>query len=188
VTIDDSDSRPMLRYKLRTLMILLAVGPPMVAGLYFYPTVFGSIGGLIAFSCLGAAIGGIFGMAREAGILAFAFILLFALFLPADMGSRSSPTMRTRIAVRHFNEAINSYRDTVGQLPADLESLLKPPRDLPNSTNWGGPYLSYEALPVDSWGSKFEYQMVDRPNGVFRVWSKGPDRRSETDDDIVSDR
>ena len=143
--------------------------------------------GLLALSCLGAAIGGIFGKVPEGGILAFAFLLLLALLLPATNGSPPSPKAATQITVRFFYEAINSYRDKVGQLPPNLESLVKPPRDLPNGIDWGGPYLSYEVLPVDSWGSKYEYQVLDRPNGVFRVWSKGPDRRSNTEDDI-SDR
>ena len=95
--------------------------------------------------------------------------------------------MHARITVRFFNEAITSYRDRVGQLPPDLESLLKPPRNLPNGTNWGGPYLSYERLPLDPWGGKFQYEVLDQSKGTFRVWSKGPDKRSNTEDDI-SDR
>jgi hypothetical protein len=176
-----------MQYRLRTLLILLAVMPPMLAWLYFYPAAFWLIGGLLAFSCWVAAIGGIFGkVAQEVGILAPALLILLALFLPPVVmcSPRPAPTAKTWITVSHFTSAIHTYRHSVGQLPPDLESLLKRPRHLPNGSNWVGPYLDYEVLPVDSWGSKYEYQVLDRTNGVFRVWSKGPDRRSHTDDDI----
>jgi membrane protein implicated in regulation of membrane protease activity len=173
-----------MRFRLRTLMIVLALGPPLMAGLFFYPTVFVFIGGLVAISCLGAAIGGVFGKVLEGGILAFALLFLLALFLPATMGSRPSPTAATSITVHFFNEAIESYKNKVGELPPDLESLLKPPPNLPNDTDWGGPYLSYEKMPVDPWHGKFQYEVLDAENGKFRVWSKGPDRRSHTEDDI----
>jgi len=67
----------MMRFRLRTLLILLAVGPPLIAWLYSYPTVFGLIGGLLAFSCGVASVGGVYGkVVQDAGILMFACFLL----------------------------------------------------------------------------------------------------------------
>ena len=131
-----------MRFRLRTLMIVLAIGPMVLAGGYYCST------------------------------------------LGPTMGSRASPVMATSITVRFFNEAINSYRDHVGELPPDLESLLKPPRNLPDATKWGGPYLGYEELPLDPWRGTFQYEVLDHENGKFRVWSKGPDGFSRTKDDI----
>src|SRR5687768_1159358 len=70
----------MPRYRLRTLLIVLAIGPPLIAGLYLDRTVFHLISGLVAFSCLGAAIGGMFGKVLEGGILAFVLSLPLVLF------------------------------------------------------------------------------------------------------------
>jgi hypothetical protein len=176
----------MPRYRLRTLLIALASGPPLIAGIYFYPAVFVLVAVIAVIPC-GVLIGAKFGKAIDGGVLGMAFLLLLALLLPAQMRSGPSPTGAARITVRFFDMAINSYRDKTGQLPPDLESLLKPPSALPDGTEWGGPYLSYEKLPFDPWGGKFHYQVLDESNGVFRVWSNGPDRRANTEDDI-SDR
>jgi len=42
----------MLRYKLRTLLILLATGPPMLAACWFYPRAAFVVGGIIAYELL----------------------------------------------------------------------------------------------------------------------------------------
>jgi general secretion pathway protein G len=117
-------------------------------------------------------------------VLVLGLPLLAALMLPAVNGSRPSPTTSMRITLSFFNDAIEYYRGHVGELPPDLESLIAPPRQLPSSANWGGPYLSYEKLPLDPWRGAFQYEVLDAAAGTFRVWSNGPDGRSHTNDDI----
>src|SRR5262245_28261321 len=131
-----------MRYRLRTLLILKALGPPVLAGGYYCWT------------------------------------------LGPIMGPHPAPRAVTQITVRWFNEAIASYRNNVGELPPDLEALLKPPRNMPDGVDWGGRYLGYDELPLDPWRGKFQYEVLDAEDGTFRVWSKGPDRRSHTKDDI----
>ena len=171
----------MFRFKLRTLLFVLALGPPLIAGFYCYPAEFGFITVLAVFAGCGVAVGAMFEKGIEGGVVAFALALLCS-FLPAVNGSRPSPTAATSVTISFFYSAITSYRDKTGQLPPDLDSLLKPPSTLPDGIVWGGPYLSYERLPLDPWGSKFHYQVL---NGEFRLWSNGPDKRSNTEDDVT---
>ena len=55
-------------------------------------------------------------------------------------------------------------------------------------SSWDGPYLKSETLPKDPWGNKYRYEYppthgrLDEPD----IWSYGPDRKEDTDDDITS--
>jgi general secretion pathway protein G len=171
----------MHRYKLRTLLICLAIGPPLIAGLYFYPVEFGFITVLAVVLGCGVAVGAMFG-GIEGGVMAFILLLLLSLFLPAVNHMGPTPTGTARMTIFQFYPAIHSYKDKTGQLPPDLNALLKPPSTLPDGVDWGGPYLSYERLPLDPWGGKYHYQVL---NGEFRVWSNGPDKRPNTEDDVT---
>ena len=55
------------------------------------------------------------------------------------------------------------------------------------SSNWQGPYLKGK-LPKDPWGSSYRYEFPSRNNdfGEPDIWSVGPDRKDNTDDDITS--
>ena len=41
-----------MRFRLRTLLIVLALGPPVLAAVCLYPALFGFVGGLIAYNLL----------------------------------------------------------------------------------------------------------------------------------------
>jgi len=104
--------------------------------------------------------------------------------MPASNNSRDSPTTTARTAIKSFNQAIELYRLDVGDSPPDLHELLKQPSPSPNSTGWRGPYLSHEKLPLDPWRSEYQYERLNANTGNYRVWSNGPDRLSNTNDDI----
>ena len=60
--------------------------------------------------------------------------------------------------------------------------------------NWDGPYVEGGKLPLDPWGSQFEYEYgavegadenAESNSGDFpRIFSLGPDRQPGTGDDI----
>ena len=87
--------------------------------------------------------------------------------------------------------AIDLYAKHVGTLPPDLKSLVICPPSVSTSRNWAGPYFDtgypgqYQSgVLLDPWGRPFRYSVLNPDRRTFRVWSDGPDRASETADDI----
>ena len=71
------------------------------------------------------------------------------------------------------------YEVDTGRFPPSLESLIQ--ND--GAPNWDGPYLR-GGLPVDSWGTPFQYQL--KGDRDYVVISAGPDMQFGTADDITS--
>lgn len=87
-----------------------------------------------------------------------------------------------------FETAIEGFQLNIGSYPTTeqgLNSLLAPPADLPNPSKWEGPYLKGNEVPLDPWGTPYQYRFPgDRnPNG-YDLWSIGPDRTDGTEDDV----
>ena len=76
-------------------------------------------------------------------------------------------------------ELDNGFYPTTEQ---GLNALLEEPTILPKPNNWNGPYIAKK--PLDPWGNPYEYKL-DEQNGVYRLWSNGPDG-IESQDDISS--
>ncbi len=57
-----------------------------------------------------------------------------------------------------------------------------------SNSNWQGPYIKKEKLPKDPWGSAYRYEFPGQNNKIGEpdIWSLGPDRKDNTEDDIVS--
>jgi general secretion pathway protein G len=92
-------------------------------------------------------------------------------------------TAKTQL--KAFEQAIDLYQLDVGQVPsqaAGLEALVNPPDDLPNPAKWKRPYFA-KAIPLDPWDSPYNYEAVN--NESYRIYSSGPDRVAQTDDDIT---
>jgi general secretion pathway protein G len=81
--------------------------------------------------------------------------------------------------------AVNAYMDDVGSLPPDLDALLVCPPDVLQPDLWLGAYLQKPWLPLDPWGSPYQYEVLDGSDPQFRLWSMGPDRLNRTADDIA---
>jgi general secretion pathway protein G len=71
-----------------------------------------------------------------------------------------------------------------------LELLVSAPEDEALARNWDGPYIEGGKLPVDPWGSNFEYEYgstesesTEAPD-FPKITSPGPDRQAGTSDDI----
>src|SRR5262245_58356983 len=86
---------------------------------------------------------------------------------------------RTQIGL--LNDAVTLCRDELRSLPPDLIALMGPPADLISPSQWNGPYLEKDALPVDPWNQPYRYQTMSKDR--FRIWSIGPDGVSGTRDD-----
>jgi len=57
-----------------------------------------------------------------------------------------------------------------------------------SNSNWQGPYIKADKLPKDPWGSSYRYEYPGQNNKIGEpdIWSLGPDRKDNTEDDIVS--
>jgi len=94
---------------------------------------------------------------------------------------------------------INSYKMALGSYARDndifpttaqgLEALIAPPNSEPVPLKWHGPYLDPPVIKPDPWGRPYVYicpaQQNPDPEG-FDLYSKGPDGRENSEDDVVS--
>lgn len=57
-----------------------------------------------------------------------------------------------------------------------------------SNSNWQGPYIKSDKLPKDPWGSAYRYEFPGQNNKIGEpdIWSLGPDRKDNTEDDITS--
>ncbi len=89
-----------------------------------------------------------------------------------------------RAQIGPIEHAVEQYQLEVRNYPQDLQSLIEPPADLPNPDRWQGPYLA-KGLPLDPWDNEYRYEL-DAEAGTYKIWSAGPDRVDNTDDDITN--
>ena len=125
-------------------------------------------------------------------LLEILIVITLMAFLAAiavnNVGSIMSGGQR-KIAETFVKNSLDSplmaYRMAVGSYPSTEEglmALIKAPESA--GERWGGPYLRYKELPVDPWGTPYQYRFpgIKNPES-FDVWSLGPDK-VESDDDI----
>ena len=116
---------------------------------------------------------------------------LAALVLPNLAGrSEESRITSAKAQIELFRTALSQYEIDNGTFPSTdqgLEALLQEPQGDPKPRDWKGPYLEKTAIPVDPWGSPYVYQSpgVHMPRS-YDLYTRGPDGRDNTDDDIVS--
>ncbi len=57
-----------------------------------------------------------------------------------------------------------------------------------SNSNWQGPYIKADKLPKDPWGSSYRYEFPGQNNKIGEpdIWSIGPDRKDNTEDDVTS--
>ena len=121
-------------------------------------------------------------------------VALLALVLPRILGSKKKADRHTAKAqVELFRGALERYAmDTDGFPTTDqgLQALLAPPSDTEevSTEGWDGPYVNKDAIEKDPWGQDYQYVYPpERGRGDFPdIWSYGPDKEDNTEDDICS--
>ncbi|PJF37867.1 MAG: hypothetical protein CUN55_19900, partial [Phototrophicales bacterium] len=76
---------------------------------------------------------------------------------------RYQETARKRSAkatLRTLKGGILLYQSHVGQFPASLRELIRPPREERLAKKWEGPYLDAQEVPLDPWGNKYQYKIT----------------------------
>src|ERR1700730_4146855 len=79
-----------------------------------------------------------------------------------------------RAQIELFGAALDQYRLDVGSYPSSgngLDALVKNP----NATNWNGPYLKKNLVPVDPWGKPYQYKCCPGDHGDYDIWTLGAD-------------
>jgi len=101
----------------------------------------------------------------------------------------------TKLLLNEVQTALDTFNMHLNRYPTEDEGLgalrTKPQfEDEAEGEKWRGPYLKRD--PKDAWDQPLNYQPVDpgsdeAAQGLkYKVWSNGPDKQSETDDDIRS--
>jgi type II secretory pathway pseudopilin PulG len=149
------------------------------------------IGILLCLVTLVMAVIGFIGAKRGSGGMAFAvtggvlsslgiaiYIVLLVLFVRSlDTFEESVNEGRTRAAehqIAAIQTALDAYLLDNAGYPDRLEELSDPSAD--------EIYLDGELS--DPWESPYEYKHINDREGGYRVWSRGPDGKSGTEDDI----
>src|SRR5262245_53645227 len=79
-----------------------------------------------------------------------------------------------RAQIELFSAALDQYRLDVGSYPptaAGLDALVRNP----SVSNWNGPYLKKNLVPLDPWGKPYQYKCCPGEHGDFDVWTLGAD-------------
>ncbi len=102
--------------------------------------------------------------------------LLTGIVAPRFMSQISRSEVTTAHAqMDAFRKAIEAFRIDNGRYPTTAEGLDALVAAPSGATRWNGPYL-LGAIPVDPWGTKYQYQ-APGPNGRdYQILSYGRDR------------
>ncbi|MCR9295966.1 MAG: type II secretion system major pseudopilin GspG [bacterium] len=137
----------------------------------------------------------------ELMIVLIILVGLMAIVGPRLLGTQKKADVRTAQAqIGNLAAALKMYAVDMKTFPTTeegLELLVSIPEDENLARNWDGPYIEGGKLPLDPWGSPFEYEFGadagfegEESDGSAaasdfpRVTSLGPDRQAGTPDDI----
>ena len=88
-------------------------------------------------------------------------------------------------SMRALAVALGRYKFHVGEYPSDAEGLNAIAAKAWPKQGWDGPYVNH--IVNDPWGNAYVYER--RPEGGHPVlYSKGPDGRAGTTDDVLPDQ
>ncbi len=102
-------------------------------------------------------------------------------FRALKQGGEGALEALTKIDLNNIETGLELYRVDTGAYPSTgqgLRALISSPSKM---QDWQGPYLAKE--PRDPWGNAYVYQASARKG--FELYSKGPDGKAHTQDDIV---
>jgi len=94
-----------------------------------------------------------------------------------------SKVKTAKVQVKMIKGALETLHMDIGRFPTEeegLELLIKPPQDERLRGLWRGPYLD-EAIPLDPWGSPYQYSRQGSGLQPFALYSYGADGKSGGD-------
>ncbi len=135
----------------------------------------------------------------ELMIVLIILVGLMAIVGPRLLGTQKKADIRTAQAqIGNLVASLKMYAADMKTFPLTEEGLgllVNAPEDEAIARNWDGPYVEGGKLPVDPWGSEFQYEFGTESTGEEgtsgaaaadfpRIFSIGPDRQPGTGDDI----
>jgi general secretion pathway protein G len=135
----------------------------------------------------------------ELMIVLIILVGLMAIVGPRLLGTQKKADMRTAQAqIGNLVASLKMYAADMKTFPLTEEGLtllVSRPEDEALARNWDGPYIEGGKLPLDPWGSEFQYEYGTEAAGEEaasegsgsdfpRIFSLGPDRQPGTSDDI----
>ncbi|MEO1476744.1 MAG: type II secretion system major pseudopilin GspG [Pseudomonadota bacterium] len=123
----------------------------------------------------------------EAGYSLLEILVVLAIIasLAALVGPRligqvdKSKVTTAKVQIEMLETALTDYYTEVGILPNASEGLEVLVKNVTNHDRWRGPYLDLDAgqdLPLDPWGSPYQYRPPTGPGQIGTVFSMGADR------------
>jgi general secretion pathway protein G len=135
----------------------------------------------------------------ELMIVLIILVGLIAIVGPRLLGTQKKADVRTaQVQIGNLVSCLKAYAVDMKTFPLTeegLELLVSAPEDEALAKKWDGPYIEGGKLPVDPWGSEFQYEYGtseagsdtsgEKSTDTFpRIFSLGPDRQPGTSDDI----
>jgi hypothetical protein len=80
---------------------------------------------------------------------------------------------------------VRRFKSQMLRYPVTLDELVTRPDNLGPDEKWSGPYTSTEEVLNDPWGNRYQISLTSEgQEGIFMLWSMGPDGLPQTADDI----
>ena len=110
--------------------------------------------------------------------------VLAAIVVPKFTGrSEQARIAAARTDIANLAKMFALFEQDTGRYPSSDEgfaALLVAPSSV---TNWQGPYIKRNAVPVDPWGRNYVYRFPGQQNvNGYDIFSLGPDGREGNDD------
>ena len=122
---------------------------------------------------------------RQAGyslleiLVALAIIAsLAALVGPRLLGQVDKSKLTTaKVQINMLETALSTYYTESGLLPTGTDGLEVLVRNIGNDPAWAGPYLSEAEIPLDPWGTPYQYTPPTQSGDVGTIFSLGADKQ-----------
>lgn len=127
----------------------------------------------------------------ELMIVLIILVGLIALIGPRLLGSqRKADIKTTQVQIGDLAASLKMYAVDMKTFPSTEEGLsllIHAPEDERLAQGWDGPYIDGNRLPLDPWGSEFQYEFSSADGAELpRIVSPGPDKQLGTSDDIAN--
>lgn len=103
---------------------------------------------------------------------------LAALVGPRLLGQVDKSKVTTaKVQINMLETALSTYYAEGGALPVNSDGLQVLVTNINNDPNWAGPYLTEAVIPLDPWGTPYQYTPPTAPGSVGTVFSLGADKQ-----------